>query len=379
MINVHASLLPKYRGAAPVHRAVIDGATETGVTIMRMVVALDAGAMIAKVTRPVGPDETSDVVERDLARLGVPPLLSVIEQLAAGTAREEPQDESQSTYAARLTKEEGLIDWTLPATAIHNRVRGLYPWPHAYTYASGKRLIVLKSRVDETATGSDPGSDPGTVVDVSRDGISVAAGQGTRLALLELQPEGRRAMAVRDFLAGHPIQPEIRLGSGPGQARVRPGPAPNDGAGTNGGLSRPRRHYRRPRRPAGSARRQPLVARRRPRPRPDGDDRDWHPQVAAGPRSSRRALRQTAADEDRSGRPRDPSSQPLPAPAPRSRSRSRRRGRCGEPDAGGAKVERLRIRERRSALHAASTAPASAAATTRAARTIAPPRSPTSA
>ena len=152
MINVHASLLPAYRGAAPVHRAVIDGATETGVTIMRMVVALDAGAMLAKVTRPIGPDETSDEVERDLARLGVPPLLRVIEQLAAGTVREEPQDEAGSTYAARLTKEEGLIDWTLPASAIHNRVRGLYPWPHAYTYASGKRLIVLKSRVDGSKT-----------------------------------------------------------------------------------------------------------------------------------------------------------------------------------------------------------------------------------
>ena len=155
MINVHASLLPKYRGAAPVHRAVINGDEETGVTIMRMVVALDAGAMLMKVTRPIGIDETSDVVERDLARLGVAPLLSVITQIAEGTVREEPQDDSQSTYAARLTKEEGLIDWSLPAAAIHNRVRGLYSWPHAYTQINGSRVIVLKSRV-----GSDPGSDP---------------------------------------------------------------------------------------------------------------------------------------------------------------------------------------------------------------------------
>ena len=211
MINVHASLLPRYRGAAPVHRAVIDGMTETGVTIMRMVVALDAGAMLAKVTRPIGPEETSDVVERDLARLGVSPLLSVIEQLANGTAREEPQDDAQSTYAARLTKEEGLVDWTLPASAIHNRVRGLYPWPHAYTYASGKRLIVLKSRVEERATDAAPG----TVVDVSRDHLQIAAGGGTHLALLEIQPEGRRPMPVRDFLAGHPLKAGTRLGSGP--------------------------------------------------------------------------------------------------------------------------------------------------------------------
>jgi methionyl-tRNA formyltransferase len=223
MINVHASLLPKFRGAAPVHRAVINGDKETGVTIMRMVVALDAGAMLTKVTRPIGADETSDVVERDLARLGVVPLLSVITQLADGTLREEPQDDSQSTYAARLTKEEGLIDWTLPAFALHNRVRGLYPWPHAYTHASGSRVIVLKSQVEDGNTSEAPG----TLVAVERDHISVAAGQGTRLSLLELQPEGRRAMAVRDFLAGHPIPVGTRLGSAPGQvgARPRPGPA----------------------------------------------------------------------------------------------------------------------------------------------------------
>ena len=211
MINVHASLLPAYRGAAPVHRAVIDGATETGVTIMRMVVALDAGAMLAKVTRPIGPDETSDEVERDLARLGVPPLLTVIEQLAAGTVREEPQDEARSTYAARLTKEEGLIDWTLPANAIHNRVRGLYPWPHAYTYATDKRLIVLKSRVEPSTTTAQPG----TIVEVSRDGVTVAAGHDSVLALIELQPEGRRAMPVRDFLAGHPLRLGSELNSDP--------------------------------------------------------------------------------------------------------------------------------------------------------------------
>jgi methionyl-tRNA formyltransferase len=218
MINVHASLLPKYRGAAPVHRAVINGDEETGITIMRMVVALDAGAMLTKVTRLIGADETSDVVERDLARLGVVPLLSVITQLADGTLREEPQDDSQSTYAARLTKEEGLIDWTLRAPAIHNRVRGLYPWPHAFTHASGSRLIVLKSQVEDGNTSDAPG----TLVAVERDHISVAAGQGTRLSLLELQPEGRRAMAVRDFLAGHPMHAGSRLGSGSG-----PSPKPD--------------------------------------------------------------------------------------------------------------------------------------------------------
>ena len=209
MINVHASLLPKYRGAAPVHRAVINGDTETGITIMRVVRALDAGAMFAKSKRAIGPDETSAEVERDLAQLGAPLLMRVIEQIASGSAHEEPQDESVSTYAARLTKEEGLIDWTLPAASLHNRVRGLYPWPHAYTYLEGARLIVLKTRVED-----QPSSEaPGTIVGISGDEIAVSTGRG-RIALLSIQPEGRRPMQVRDFLAGHPLSAGLRLTAG---------------------------------------------------------------------------------------------------------------------------------------------------------------------
>lgn len=208
MINVHASLLPKYRGAAPVHRAVIDGEPETGVTIMRIVKELDAGAMFAKVTRTIGPDETSDSVERDLAELGAALLVQVVDQMAAGTAREEPQDASRFTLAPRLTKEEGVIDWTLPAAAIHNRVRGLYPWPHAYTYLDGARLIVLRTRVDQDSTTAPPGE----VVEVTRDAIHVAAGQNGRIAIVQLQPEGRRPMAARDFLAGHPVRTGAILG-----------------------------------------------------------------------------------------------------------------------------------------------------------------------
>jgi methionyl-tRNA formyltransferase len=170
MINVHASLLPRYRGAAPVHRAVIDGMPETGVTIMRMVPALDAGGMFARATRPIGADETSDVVERDLAYLGASLLIEVMDDLAAGRAIEEPQDDSQSTYASKITKDEGLIDWTLEAVAIHNRVRGLYPWPHAFSYLNGERLIVMRSHV-------------------------------------ALEPA-----SVRDYLAGHPIQPGTCFG-----------------------------------------------------------------------------------------------------------------------------------------------------------------------
>jgi methionyl-tRNA formyltransferase len=208
MINVHASLLPRYRGAAPVHRAVIDGMPQTGVTIMRMVPALDAGPMFAKVTRPIGPDETSDVVERDLATLGASLLIDVIDDLADGRAVEELQDHTQSTYASKISKEEGLIDWTLPAAAIHNRVRGLYPWPHAFSYLNGERLIVMRSHVSSEPTNAAPG----TIVDASSGVIHVATGYGERLVIDEVQPEGRRAMKVRDYLAGHPIQPGARLG-----------------------------------------------------------------------------------------------------------------------------------------------------------------------
>ena len=207
MVNVHASLLPRYRGAAPVHRAVIDGAPETGVTIMQMVAALDAGGMFAKVTRPIAPDDTSDVVEQDLSELGATLLLHVIDDIVAGTADAEPQDDRLSTYAARLTKEEGLVDWTLPALYIHNRVRGLYPWPHAYTYLDGERLILLRTGVEESSTTDDPG----TIVDVSAGSIHVATGHSGRIVIHELQPEGRRAMKTRDFLAGHPVRIGTRL------------------------------------------------------------------------------------------------------------------------------------------------------------------------
>jgi methionyl-tRNA formyltransferase len=204
MINVHASLLPKYRGAAPVHRAVMNGDAETGVTIMRVVKELDAGPMFATVARPIGPDETSDVVEDALAELGAELLMAVLEPLAAGTADEEPQDGTQATYAHRLTKEEGLIDWSQPAAAIHNRVRGLHPWPHAYTYLRGQRLIVRRTRVDVAGREAAPDTPGGTVLRIDKDAIHVATGD-VGLGIVELQPEGRRAMLVHDFILGHPV------------------------------------------------------------------------------------------------------------------------------------------------------------------------------
>ncbi len=212
MINVHASLLPKYRGAAPVHRSVIAGDAETGVTIMRIVKALDAGAMFAKVTRSIGPDETSDVVEHDLARLGAGLLLEVVEQIAAGRATETPQDDAAATYAARLEKSEGTIDWSLPAAAIHNRVRGLHPWPLAHTFVGAQRVIVRRTAVGSPAAGA---IEPGTVLEASARQWRVAAGGGGSILLVEVQPEGKRPMAAREFLAGRPIAPGTRLGASP--------------------------------------------------------------------------------------------------------------------------------------------------------------------
>ena len=207
MINVHPSLLPKYRGAAPVHRAVIAGDTDTGVTIMRVAAKLDSGAMFARTTRPIGPDETSEELEDALAELGARLLVEVVDAIAAGTAREEPQDEQRVTYAARLTKEEGLIDWTQPARRIHDRVRGLYPWPHAYTFVDGRRVIVWRtSPRPEAATAA-----PGTVLHAGSDGLLVAAGDSRVLALLELQSEGGRALPAADFLRGHALQAGARF------------------------------------------------------------------------------------------------------------------------------------------------------------------------
>jgi len=210
MINVHGSLLPKYRGAAPVHRAIIDGAAETGITIMRVVKALDAGPMMATARRPIGPDESSDVVEADLARIGAALLAQVVEQLAEGRATETPQDDSAATYAHRLTREDGVVDWSCPASAIHNRIRGLHPWPHAFSFVDGRRLILLRS-VIEPGRSADP---PGTVVEAGGDRLIVATGNGL-LRLISVQPEGKRALSARDFLAGHPLPDRARFSADP--------------------------------------------------------------------------------------------------------------------------------------------------------------------
>ena len=199
LINVHASLLPTYRGAAPIQRAVMNGEPETGVTIMRIVKALDAGPMMAKAVRPIGPTDTSEEVERDLATLGAALLVGVLDPLAAGTSIEVPQDEALATYAPRLTKEEGLIDFTRPAVAVHNQIRGLRPWPAAYTYLNGARLVVHRARV---STRQSP-APAGTCLMADAAGITVACGDGGAVDFLDVQPDGRRIMTARDYLAGH--------------------------------------------------------------------------------------------------------------------------------------------------------------------------------
>jgi methionyl-tRNA formyltransferase len=210
MINVHGSLLPRYRGAAPVHRAIIAGERETGITIMRVVKALDAGPMMATAHRPIGVDETSDDVERDLARTGAGLLVSVVDQLANGAVRETPQDDAAATYAHRLTKEDSRFEWDWPAARIHNLIRGLHPWPHAETFLHGRRLILLRS-----AAVDEPGdAPPGSVLEARSGELVVAAGSG-RVRLLELQAEGKRPMQAREFLAGHRVSPGDRFTVGP--------------------------------------------------------------------------------------------------------------------------------------------------------------------
>ncbi len=212
MINVHASLLPRYRGAAPVHRAIMAGETETGVTIMRVVSELDAGPILAARSRAIGPHETSDEAERDLARLGADLLVETLAAVAAGTVRETPQEHHQSTYAPRLTKEEGLIDWSHPARRIHDLVRGLHPWPLAYTFLVEDRLVIRRTDVHPSGADESPRL-PGTVLEAGGDRLRVAAGEGDVVDILEIQAAGRRAMSARAFLAGHRIAPGAVLGA----------------------------------------------------------------------------------------------------------------------------------------------------------------------
>jgi len=209
MINVHASILPRYRGAAPIQRAVMAGDRETGVTIMRIVTELDAGAAFATQTVPIPPEATSGDMEAALASVGAGLLLRVVDSLERGDAVEAAQDHSQATFAPKVTKEEGPIDWNWPATVIHDRVRGLQPWPLASTTVSGRRIVLRRTAI---ASGHAP-SEPGRIVRALGDELVVACGSGSALQIRELQPEGKRTMTAREFLVGRGVVEGDLLGT----------------------------------------------------------------------------------------------------------------------------------------------------------------------
>ena len=205
-INVHASLLPKYRGAAPINKANIDGATETGITTMDMDVGLDTGDMLVKMTLPIGAEETAGELHDRLAVLGRETMEETLRQLCAGTLQREVQDDTRSTYAPMMKKEDGRIDWSRSALDVHNLVRGLDPWPGAYTILDGELLKLARTTPEDN--GDAP---PGTVIAADRDGVRIACGNGS-LLVRELQLAGRKRLGAADFLRGCPLQPGTGLG-----------------------------------------------------------------------------------------------------------------------------------------------------------------------
>jgi methionyl-tRNA formyltransferase len=207
-INVHGSLLPKYRGAGPIQWAIINGETETGVTTMQMDEGMDTGAMLLQEAIPITSDDTAGSLSERLAQLGGRLLVETIARLKAGTLVPRPQDASQATMAPLLKKEDGVIDWTLPAAVLANRVRGLSPWPGAYTtIVGGDRWTIWRA----LALPGPVTKPPGMVVAVTTKAIHVATGAGV-LAVTELQPANSRRMAVSQYLAGHPVAVGERLG-----------------------------------------------------------------------------------------------------------------------------------------------------------------------
>ena len=213
MVNVHASLLPRWRGASPIHRAIMAGDAETGVSIMRVVQALDAGPVLDRVSRLIGPDETAEQVEHDLARLGADLLLRVLASMERGEVREVPQAEEEVTYAPPLSREDGRIDWSRPARAIHDQVRALQRWPHAFTTLAGSRIIVLETAVpDPGQEAVEAGVPPGTFLSLAGDALSVSTGTSP-LHLRRVQAEGRRPVTGREFAAGARLKPGARLSS----------------------------------------------------------------------------------------------------------------------------------------------------------------------
>ncbi|KXU79598.1 methionyl-tRNA formyltransferase [Aeromonas enteropelogenes] len=194
-INVHGSLLPRWRGAAPIQRAIWAGDAETGVTIMQMDVGLDTGAMIRKVSCPIAADETSTSLYDKLAELGPQALVDTVDVMAAGNTTAEPQDDALANYAQKLSKEEARIDWTMDAVAIERCIRAFNPWPISWCEVAGQTIKVWQAEVIE----HEHGQSAGTLLKADKQGIDIATGKGV-LRLLTLQPPGKKAMSVTDLL-----------------------------------------------------------------------------------------------------------------------------------------------------------------------------------
>ena len=199
-INVHSSILPQYRGAAPINWAILNGETVTGDTIMYMAKELDAGDIIRCAETAIDPDEDAQELTARLAELGAKTLVDVVADMSRGTVERTPQDHSRSTYAPMLDKTLSPMDFKRSAQALHNQVRGLIPWPCATMALQGKTVKVFRTQVGEETAAA-----PGTVVAADKRGIAVACGDGRVLRITELQPEGGKRMAAAAYLAGHPI------------------------------------------------------------------------------------------------------------------------------------------------------------------------------
>jgi len=204
-INVHASLLPKYRGAAPINKAIVDGETITGITTMLMDAGLDTGDMLLKKSLEIGPDETAGELHDRLAILGRQTMEETLRLLLAGALKPEKQQDDESTYAPMMKKEDGLIDWSLPAQEIHDRVRGLAPWPGAYTFLDGEVLKLARTEVVEGSGAA------GVVVAAGPTGVEVACGDGV-IRIGALQLPGKKMLPAAEFLRGHVLTIGTKLG-----------------------------------------------------------------------------------------------------------------------------------------------------------------------
>ena len=206
-VNVHGSLLPEYRGAAPIQRAVLDGRTETGVTTMRMDIGMDTGDMLLQAKLPITDEDTTGTMFDKLAALGGSLLIDTLTGLEQGSIVPEKQDDAKATHAARILKEDEMIDWKNDAQKIFCQVRGLAPAPGAYTLWGGERLKVWKARVNNKNTGKAPG----TLVEIGKDALLVQTGNGC-LEVLELQPAGKKAMPAKAFCNGTGITEGVIFG-----------------------------------------------------------------------------------------------------------------------------------------------------------------------